>query len=108
MRNSSVNYESNKSSEKCNRSCFLTAWIAMLDKEGYIECVCVCVCVLPAQSCPTLCDPMQSSSVHGNLQARIPEWVVFPSPRDLPNPGLKPESLMSLALAGRFFTTSTT
>ena len=21
-------------------------------------CVCVCVCVLVAQSCPTLCDPM--------------------------------------------------
>ena len=31
------------------------------------------------QSCPTLCDPMgcspPGSSVHGILQARIPEWV---------------------------------
>ena len=31
-----------------------------------------------------------------------------PSPRDLPNPGIKPTSLTSPALAGRFFTTSTT
>ena len=34
-----------------------------------------------AQSCPTLCDPMDcsppGSSVHGILQARIVEWVVI-------------------------------
>ena len=33
------------------------------------------------QSCPTLCDPMDSSppgsSVHGILQARILEWVAI-------------------------------
>ena len=32
----------------------------------------------------------------------------FPSPGDLPNPGMGPESLSSPALAGRFFTTSAT
>ena len=31
-----------------------------------------------------------------------------PSPRDLPDPGIKPMSLMSPALAGGFFTTRTT
>ena len=31
-----------------------------------------------------------------------------PPPGDLPNPGIKHVSLMSPALAGRFFTTSTT
>jgi len=31
-----------------------------------------------------------------------------PPPGDLPDPGIKLESLMSPALAGRFFTTSTT
>ena len=38
-------------------------------------------CVLVAQSCPTLCDPMDYSlpvsSVHGILQARILEWVAI-------------------------------
>ena len=37
------------------------------------------LCVLVAQSCPTLCDPMDysppDSSVHGILQARILEWA---------------------------------
>ena len=32
----------------------------------------------------------------------------FPSPGDLPDPGIEPTSLMSPALAGRFFTTSAT
>ena len=45
-----------------------------------------------AQSCPTLCNPMDSSltgsSVHGILQPRILEWVVIPFSRDHPNPGL--------------------
>ena len=31
-----------------------------------------------------------------------------PSPGDLPDPGIKPPSLMSPALAGRFFTANTT
>ena len=36
-------------------------------------------------------------------------WSGLPctSPGDLPNPGIEPTSLMSLALAGGFFTTST-
>ena len=38
---------------------------------------------LVAQSCLTLCDPMDcsppGSSVHGILQARILEWVTMPS-----------------------------
>ena len=29
---------------------------------------------------------------HGILQARILEWVAFPSPGDLPNPGIEPRS----------------
>ena len=53
----------------------------------------VSVCVLVAQSCPTLCDPMDysppGSSVHGILQARKPEWAAMPFSRDLPNLGIK-------------------
>ena len=52
--------------------------------------------VLVAQLCPTLWDPMDcsppGSSVHGILQARILEWVAFPSPGDLPDPGIEPRS----------------
>ena len=32
----------------------------------------------------------------------------FPSPGDIPDPGIEPASLISPALAGRFFTTSAT
>ena len=32
----------------------------------------------------------------------------LPTPRDLPDPGIKPAALVSPALAGRFFITSTT
>ena len=41
-------------------------------------CMCVCVC---AQSCPTLCNPMDcslpGSSFHGIFQARIQKWVAI-------------------------------
>ena len=61
-------------------------------------------CAKLLQSCPTLCNPMDcsplGSSVHGTLQARIPEWVAMPSSRNLPNSGMEPASLTSPALAG--------
>ena len=53
-----------------------------------------CVCAKLSQPCLTRYDPMgcspPGSSVHGSLQARILEWVAFPSPGDLPDPGIKP------------------
>ena len=52
--------------------------------------------VLVAQLCPTLCDSIDcsppDSSVHRILQGRILEWLPFPSPGDLPHPGVEPES----------------
>ena len=51
---------------------------------------------LVAQLCLTLCDSMDcclpDSSVRGILQARIREWWPFPSPGDLPDPGIEPGS----------------
>ena len=38
-----------------------------------------------------LWNPMDYT-VHGILQARVPTWVMFPSPGDLPNSGIKPKS----------------
>jgi len=37
-----------------------------------------------------------------------PEWVAFPTLRDLPNPGFESTTLVSPALAGRFLTTGAT
>ena len=42
------------------------------------------------------------------FQARRLEWLPFPSPGDLPIPGMEPRSLVSLALVDGLFITSTT
>ena len=56
------------------------------------------------QSCLTLCNPMDYT-VHGILQASIQELVAFPSPGDLPNPGIEPRDRTQVSLiAGRLFT----
>ena len=41
-----------------------------------------------AQLCPTLCDPMVYT-VHGILQQDYWSGQPFPSPADLPDPGIK-------------------
>ena len=69
------------------------------------------MCVKLLQSCLTLCDSkdrsLSSSSVHGIIQAINWSGLPCPPPGYLPNPGIKAVSLISAALAGRFFTTST-
>ena len=52
------------------------------------------------QLCPTLCNPMSVGFSRQEYWSGLP----FPSPGDLPNARIKP---VSPALAGRFFTTST-
>ena len=70
--------------------------------------MCVCVCSV-AQSCLTLCGPIVNrptdSSVHGVFSARI---LPFPTPGDLPDPGIKFASPVSPALADGFLTSSST
>ena len=65
--------------------------------------------MLVAQSYPVFCNPIdcspQGSNIHGIFQARILEWVAISFSRYLPDPGIKPMSLVSHALAGGFFTT---
>ena len=76
----------------------------------------ICMHAKSLQSCLTLCYPMDcsllGSSVHGILQARILEWIAMPSSRGSSQPRDRPSlnlvSYVSLALAGRFFTTSAT
>ena len=82
-----------------------------------LKMLCVCVCV-HIQSCLTLRPHgLWSTMVHYNPQAllsmefsRQEYWsgLPFPPPGNLPDPGIKPTSLASPALAGRFFTSSTT
>ena len=64
------------------------------------------------QSCPILLDRMDCSPPGSSVLvwSRQEYWSSLQSPpsRDLPNPGVKPTSLLSPASAGRFFTTSTT
>ena len=63
-------------------------WISPLRYE--------CVCAQPR---PTLCNPL-GSSVHGIFQTGILEWVAISVSGDLPDPGIKPTSPVSPALAG--------
>ena len=62
-----------------------------------------------AQSCPTLCDPMDcslpGSSIHGILQARILEWVAISSFRWSSQPRDQTRVSHISCIAGRFFTT---
>ena len=66
---------------------------------------------LGAQSCPTLCDPMDCSVAHQAPLSMGFSWqenwsgLPFPSSGDLSHPEIEPASLVSPALAGRFFTT---
>ena len=81
-----------------------------------VTCVCVCVCV-----CARVCTralshvrlfvtlwtiahqaPLSMGFPRQEYWSRLP----FPSPGDLPDPGIKPVSPVSATLAGRFFTTA--
>ena len=78
------------------------------------QCRVTCVC-LPAkslQSCLTLVTPWTAAHQAPLSMgfSRQEEWGGWPCPppAGLPNPGIKPGSLNSSALAGKFFSTSTT
>ena len=56
-------------------------------------------CCLVVKSCQFFCDPMRFP--RQGYWSELP----FPSLGDLPDPGIKPTSLVSPELAGGFFTT---
>ena len=70
-------------------------------------CVCVRLCSV-AQLCPTLCDLLDCPL--SMRLSRKEHWsgLPLPSPEDCRDPGIEPTSLVSLALAGGFLTTSAT
>ena len=69
----------------------------------------VCVCI---QSVSAVSDSdgiaLQAPLSLGLPRREDSSWLPCPFPGDLPDPGIKPVSFMSPALAGGFFTTSTT
>ena len=80
-------------------------------------CVCVCVCVhVCLCACSVVCGLVTPWTVVAHQAplsigfSRQQYWseLPLPSPGDLPNLGIEPESLASPALAGRFFTTDAT
>ena len=118
-------------SKKINVTCFIVLFALLLQSGPELEIsltyACVhththtqththththmCVHAQSLQLCLNICDPMDcsppGSSVHGILQTRILKWVAMLSSRGSSQPNDQ-MSLMSPALAGRFFTTSTT
>ena len=69
-------------------------------------------CVLSCFSCVWLCETIWTVAHQAPLSmgfSRRESWngLPFPMPGDLPDPGIEPTSVLSPALAGRFFTTST-
>ena len=88
------------------------AWLLIECKAGNMSFHRYMCLWLVTQSCPTLCDPMDcslpGSSVFGVLQAEYWSGLPFPSPEDLPNPGMETGSpaLQAVFLlykpAGRF------
>ena len=73
-------------------------------REIRLQDACVLSHSFLSDSCdPTDCSP-PGSSVHGIFQTRILSGLPFPSPGDLPDPGITPVSPASPLLAGRFFT----
>ena len=75
-------------------------------------CVCVCVCVCMSSCVQPFVIPLTVAH-HAPLCmnfSRQEYWsgLPFPTPGDLPNPGIEPASLVSPALAGEFFTAGAT
>ena len=62
---------------------------------GFEASVCVCLCVLVTQLCLTLCDPWivadQALLCVVFSGQEYQSGLPFPSPGDLPIPGIKPE-----------------
>ena len=87
---------------------FLTSFKTMLKSHFLIRVY--CACMLSRLSLVRLFETLWTLACQALLSmgfSRQEYWSGFPCPPpgDLPNPGIEPVSVMSSALAGRFFTT---
>ena len=88
------------------QSCPYLSTFSHLAPGSVCVCVCVCACALSHVwyfVTPWAVDCQTPLSMEFSRQEYWNGWP-FPSPGDLPNPGIKPVSLVSPALAGKFFT----
>ena len=104
----------NQSLPLCS-ACTSTAaclWALLKNREFGPGLGCACGHAKLPQSCLTLCNPWtiarQAPLPMGFSRQEYWSGLPCPPPGDLPNPGIKPRSLMSPALGGGFFTTSAT
>ena len=84
----------------------LTSFPVILLKPPTVH-VCVCWCLV-AQSCLTLCCPVDSSppgfSVHRVFQARILNWVAISSSKGSSTPRVRTRGSCVSCIIGRLFT----
>ena len=73
-------------------------------------CVCVCACVFSRSVVSDSLGPYEPVACHGQVPlsmgfSKQEYWsgLPFPTPGDLPHPGIEHKSLASPTLAGRFF-----
>ena len=88
------------------QSCPYLSTFSHLAPGTMCVCVCVCACALSVVwyfVTPWAVDCQTPLSMEFSRQEYWNGWP-FPSPGDLPNPGIKPVSLVSPALAGKFST----
>ena len=63
------------------------------------------MCVLLLSHCYPMDCSLSGSYPHGIFQTEYWSGLPFPTPGNLPDPGIESKFLVSPALAGRFFTT---
>ena len=85
----------------------ISDWV-ILDFYHILRARCLCVCSFVSCFLWSHGLYLPGSSVYGIFQAAILSGLPRLTPGDLPDPGIKPLSLVSSTLAGGFFTTSTT
>ena len=95
-----------------NEQTFQETIVGLQRQNAFDVCVCVCVHACALNHVWLFVTPMDyiahQATLHGFPRQEYCSGSPFSTPGGFPNPEIKPTSLMSPVLAGRFFTTGTT
>ena len=80
--------------------------MAVLSGHYFYMCVYICICSVMSDSETSWTAAHEAPVSTGFHRQEYWSGLPFPTSGDLPHPGIEPESLASLALAGGFFTTA--